>query len=422
MTGARFLAAGRVLALGLAIVMTGATGAQPARDEALWAMVSGGRERVAETLRELVSIESPSSHAPGLQAIGDLLDKRLVALGATVERVAAQAPSAGSHVVGRIRGSGSSRVLLMAHMDTIYPVGTLAARPFRIDGERAFGPGIADDRGGIAMILHSVEILKRRRFADFADLTVLFNTDEEIGSPDSGKLVTRLAAAADVVLSFEPTSTPREALTRGTAGNGEARVTVRGRAAHAGAEPERGRNALAEAADIVARTQGLDEAAKAFRFNWTRISSGTVLNQIPDQATLSADVRYFSEELVKQKLDELRGMLAKRRVPDTEAELKFLVGRPAFVADAASNGLIERAVAIYGEVGGTLLVVPRITGGTDAGFAQQSGRPVIEGMGMPGFGYHSSSEEYVALDRIPARLYLALRLIADHRVRTAAQR
>jgi glutamate carboxypeptidase len=310
----------------------------------------------------------------------------------------------------------------MAHMDTIYPVGTLAARPFRIEGDRAYGPGIADDRGGIAMILHSIEVLKRRRFADFAELTVLFNTDEEIGSPDSGKLVTRLAAEADVVLSFEPTSTPREALTRGTAGNGEAQVTVRGRAAHAGAEPERGRNALAEAADIVARTQGLDEAAKAFRFNWTRMSSGTVLNQIPDLATLSADVRYFSEDLVKQKLDELRGLLAKRRVPDTEAELKFLVGRPAFVADAASNGLIERAVAIYGEVGGSLLVVPRITGGTDAGFAQQSGRPVIEGMGMPGFGYHSSSEEYVALDRIPARLYLAVRLIADHRARPAAQR
>jgi len=310
----------------------------------------------------------------------------------------------------------------MAHLDTIYPVGTLAARPFRIDGDRAYGPGIADDRGGIATILHSIEILRQRRFTDFAELTVLFNTDEEIGSPDSGRLVTRLAAAADVVLSFEPTSTPREALTRGTAGNGEAQVTVRGRAAHAGAEPERGRNALTEAADIVARTQGLDEAAKAFRFNWTRMSSGTVLNQIPEAATLSADVRYFSDALLKQKLDELRDLLGKRRVPDTEVELKFIVGRPAFVADAASNALIERAVAIYGEVGGSLLVVPRITGGTDAGFAQQSGRPVIEGIGLPGFGYHSSSEEYVALDRIPVRLYLAVRLIADHRAPPAAQR
>lgn len=398
-----------LIVLGAAIACT----ANAAPQEPLWSLAQKEKPAAVETLRALVNIESPSRHETGLRELGDHLSARLSALGANVERVPARPPAQADHIVGRITGSGTVRILLMAHMDTIYPVGTLAKRQFRVEGERAYGPGVADAKGGIAVILHALEVLQRLGFKDYAQITVLFNTDEEIGSVDSGPLVTRLAGEVDAVLSFEPSTAGKEVIVQGTGGVGEAIVTVRGRAAHAGVEPERGRSALVEASDIVLRTQDTDDRARAFRFNWTQLSSGKIRNQIPEEATLSADVRFFSRRLLDEKLAVVRERLAKKRVPDTEAELKFVMGRPPYEADEPSRALIERAVAIYKEVDGVLHVIPRTTGGTDAGYAQQAGRPVVETLGLPGFGYHSSQEEYGATDRIGARIYLAARMIIE---------
>ncbi len=383
------------------------------RDEKIWDASKAERDAVVVSLQELVNIESPSKHDEGLRRIGDLLAARLAALDASIERVHAKTPAAADHIVGRIKGNGKVRILLLGHMDTIYPVGTLAKQPFRVEGDRAYGPGIADDKGGLAVILHGLKVLKAQGFHDFSQITILFNTDEESGSADSGPLITRLSSEADVVLSHEPGKIGGEFLTRGTAATGQAVVTVRGRAAHAGFEPERGRNALVEIADIVLRTQDIDDPAQSFRFNWTQISGGKVRNQIPDEATVSADVRYFSKTVLESKLEELRKRLAEHRIRGTEAELQFISGRPPYQADGPSDALIARAVAIYSEVGGELQVVPRVNGGTDAGYAQLAGKPVVEGLGLAGFGFHSPQEEYVATDRIPARLYLWTRLLMD---------
>lgn len=383
-------------------------------DSALMAAAQADKGATVKTLERLVDIETGTGNAEGMAAMADLLEAELRALGATVTRHQPDAGVAGQNLVGRIQGKGTKRILLMAHMDTVYAKGTLAKAPFRIEGDRAYGPGIADDKGGVAIILHALRLLKARGFDGFGELVVMFNTDEEKGSFGSRALIQQLASQADFVLSFEPTQAGKESLVLGTAGIVYYKVAVKGLAAHAGANPELGVNALVEASDIVLRTMDLDDKANNLRFNWTVAKAGAVPNIIPDQASLEANIRYARSE----DLDKLLATLEQRiqghkKLPKSQITITPDRGRPAFNANAGGRRLVEQAVAIYKEAGGTLAVVPQTGGGTDAAYAALSGKPVIESLGLPGFGYHSDQAEYVDLDAIPRRLYLAVRLIED---------
>ena len=164
------------------------------------------------TLKDLVSIESGSGDREGLDRIANLIATRLQALGGRVEQIEAGADTyrmfdtpkqIGKMVLARFTGSGTKKILLIAHMDTVYLRGMLAQQPFRIDGNRAYGLGISDDKHGIAVILHTLAILRQMNFRDYGELTVLINGDEEISSPGSRAMLTRLGAEPDAVLSFE---------------------------------------------------------------------------------------------------------------------------------------------------------------------------------------------------------------------------
>lgn len=395
-----------------ALALLGVSLAQ-ARDNTLMQAATAEQPAVVKTLEQLVNIETGTGNAEGLAAMADLLEAELKALGATVTRHKAAGNVVGDNLVARIAGSGQRRILLMAHMDTVYVKGTLAKAPFRVDGARAFGPGIADDKGGIAVILHTLKLLKARGFTDFASIGVLFNTDEERGSTGSAALIEATAREHDVILSFEPTLALREMMTRATSGIATVRATIQGRAAHSGTNPELGVNAMVEASDFILRTLDLDQPAKALRFNWTVGSGGQVPNIIPDRSVIEANVRYLNPETLKELMATLQERAAKPRLKDAQIKVELIMGRPAFNADAEGRRLIDKAVAIYKEAGAELTVIPVIGGGTDAAYAALSGKPVLEGLGLPGFGYHSDQAEYVMIDAIPRRLYLAARMIMD---------
>ena len=384
------------------------------RDAALLSAATAEQAAVVQTLERLVNIETGTGDAQGLTAMAQLLEAELKALGATVTRHPAQAGVVGENLVGRILGKGRKKLLLMAHMDTVYVRGTLVKAPFRVDGNRAFGPGIADDKSGIAMILHTLKLLKSRGFQDYGQITVLFNTDEERGSFGSRELIQREANAHDLALSFEPTLALKEMLTLGTAGIVYYKVNIQGLAAHAGANPEMGVNALVEASDVVLRTLDLDDKARDLRFNWTVGKSGAVPNIIPNEAYLEANIRYARKDDLEQLLKTLESRIqGQKKLAKSQIKITVDFGRPAFKADAAGIQLVERAVAIYKELGVELSVVPSTGGGTDAAYAALDGKPVIESLGLPGFGYHSDQAEYVMIDAIPRRLYLAARMIMD---------
>jgi glutamate carboxypeptidase len=298
-------------------------------------------------------------------------------------------------------------------MDTVYLKGTLAKAPFRVEGNKAYGPGIADDKGGNAVILHTLKLLKARGFQDFGTITVLFNTDEEKGSFGSRDLIQEEAKASDYVLSFEPTGAEAEKLSLGTSGIAYVQVNIKGKASHAGAAPELGVNALVEASDLVLRTMDIDDKSKNLRFNWTIAKAGAVSNIIPDSASLNADVRYARNEDLEAAIKTLEERAQKKKLPNSEIKVLATRGRPAFNAGEGGKKLVDKAVAYYKEAGGTLGVEERTGGGTDAAYAALSGKPVIESLGLPGFGYHSDSAEYVMIDAIPRRLYMASRLIMD---------
>ena len=381
-------------------------------DSTLMAAATAEQAATLKTLEQLVNIETGTGNAEGMAAMADFLEAQLRALGASVTRHKPDAGVAGENIVGRIPGTGSRRLLLMAHMDTVYVKGTLAKAPFRVEGNRAYGPGIADDKGGIAVILHTLKLLKARGFADWGELVVLFNTDEERGSFGSRALIQQLAAQADVVLSFEPTQADKESLALGTSGIVYYRVAVKGVAAHAGAAPELGVNALVEASDIVLRTIDLDDKARDLRFNWTIFKSGAVANIVPDKADIEANIRYARTEDLDTLLATLEQHIqGKKKWPKSQITIAPERGRPAFNANDGGRKLVERAVAYYQETGNALAVVPRTGGGTDAAYAALSGKPVIESLGLPGFGYHSDEAEYVLVDAIPRRLYLGARMI-----------
>jgi glutamate carboxypeptidase len=404
------------LNISTAIVLLGAalgSAWSQARDEALLGAAASEQPAVLKTLERLVNIETGTGNEEGMAAMGTLLEAELKSLGATVTRHKALAGEAGDNIVGRITGKGQKRILLMAHMDTVYVKGTLAKAPFRVDGNRAFGPGIADAKGGIAVILHTLRVLKSRGFDSFGSIVVLFNTDEERSSPGSSDLIQAVATESDVVLSFEPNRALREMLVLGTSGSARAMVSIKGRAAHSGVNPEAGINAMVEAADFVLGTLDLDKPANSFRFNWTVGAQGKVRNIIPDEAAIEANVRYIRKEDLDAAVAALEARAAKPRLPGAQIKVQMVLTRPAWVADAASRALIDKAVAIYKEVGPEMVIFPVTGGGTDAATAALSGKPVIESLGLPGFGYHSDQAEYVLIDSIPRRLYLASRLIMD---------
>jgi glutamate carboxypeptidase len=391
--------------------------------ESVLARVRQEQQPYLDTLRELVSIESGSSDVEGLDRIAEVIAGRLRALGGEVEFVDPPAnmirfentpPKTGKAVVGRFRGSGTRRILLLAHMDTVYLRGMLAKQPFRIDGDRAYGLGIADDKHGVALILHAVSLLNALNARDYGLLTVLINGDEEVSSAGSRTLITRLGSEHDLVLSCEGAG-QEDAIRLTTAGIAAVQLKVTGRASHAGGAPEQGRNALYELSHQILQTRDLSNPVTGVKMNWTLANAGSARNVIPADARATADVRVLRvadyDGIERQVRDRIRNQL----IPDTRVELVFERTRPPLEATPAGRAVAAHAQRIYAEIGKRLEVQSTAPGGgTDAAFAAlQTKAAVIEGFGLRGFGAHSNDAEYVEIPSIESRLYLLVRLIID---------
>lgn len=399
------------------VALTGAAQAQQ-RDDAVFKAAQAAQPAVIETLQKLVLIESGSANLPGLAKVADYAQARLTALGAQTERIKTS-DSERVMVKGVFKGKGRLKAMLIAHMDTVYPDGILASQPYKLDGNRLYGPGIADDKGGIAVILHALGVLKSLGWNDYATVTVLFNPDEEIGSGGSGALIQALAAEHDVVLSYEPTAAKSMAKVEGVllaaAGTATAKMEVKGRASHAGAAPDEGRNALIELSHQMLATQDIAKNIPGAQLNWTYAQGGSVRNQIPAQAMATADVRLLKPDAAEKLQAALVAKTQEsHRVPDTHVHVSLDVGRPPYVAGERGMALAQRARAIYAELDGRPLFFHPVTGGgTDAGFASGSGKAaVLESLGLAGWGFHAK-DEYIEIDSIVPRLYLTSRLLQE---------
>ena len=413
-----------------AVVLCFATcaSALAAPDARIAALAAAQKQPLLDSLSQFVGIESGSRDREGLDKLAALIADKFKALGAEVELIEPGSPASpevyrmedtpekiGKMMKATFKGTGTRNVMLIAHMDTVYQKGMLAKQPFRIEGNKAFGLGIADDKQGIAVILHAVTMLKQLDFKEYGTLTVLINGDEEISSPGSRAMITRLAGQHDAVLSHEGSSISDDKLSLATAGIGSASLKVQGKASHAGSSPERGVNALYELAHQVLQMRDLSDPSTGMKMNWTIAQAGTGRNVIPAAATAEADVRVTKvadyDRIEKLMMERVK----KQLVADAKVDLRFERRRPPLETSAASLALAVHGQSVYAELGRKLGADDKVAGGgTDAAFAGLGNKAgVVERFGLQGFGAHSGDAEYVLVDSIEPRLYLVTRMVMD---------
>ncbi|MDP9971307.1 glutamate carboxypeptidase [Variovorax paradoxus] len=396
-----------------------------APDARIASLAAKEKPALLETLKELVSIESGSRDLEGLEKISDLIAAKFKAMGGEVELVDTSAEAyrmedtpekIGRAVRATFKGTGKKKIMLIAHMDTVYTVGMLDKQPFRVEGDKAYGLGIADDKQGVAVITHTVAMLQALKFKDYGTLTVLINGDEEISSPGSRALITRLGSEHDAVLSFEGASVKEDKLSLATAGIASVSLNVTGKASHAGSAPELGVNALYELSHQILQMRDLSDPATGLKMNWTISRSGSNRNVIPASATAGADVRVLKVSDYDRIEQQVQERVKKQLIPEAKVAMKFERRRPPLEATDASLALARHAQQIYkDELGRPLGADDKVAGGgTDAAFAAlKTKAPVVERFGLQGFGAHSADAEYVLVDSIEPRLYLATRMVMD---------
>ncbi len=365
---------------------------------------------MVEMLETLVNYESPSHDKERLDILASVLAERFAAMGAATE--IRKAENTGNHV--RIVFPASQQkpalkpALILGHFDTVWSVGTLAKRPFHIDGDTAWGPGVFDMKGGIVIIEFALRTIKALNLSLPRPVVVLLNSDEEVGSSSSRKLIKSQAKESDFVLVMEP-ALPGGVLKTARKGVGAFTLTVKGRAAHAGSEPENGVNAIEELARQILYIQTFANAELGTTLNVGVISGGTRSNVVPAYAEARIDGRVWT--MAEARRVELAFRQLKAFNPEIKLKVHGRFGRPPMERLAGTVKLFETAANIGHEMEMDLLE-GRTGGASDGNFTAALGIPTLDGLGVVGAGAHAV-HEHVNISSIPERVALLAGLLCS---------
>lgn len=398
------------LTLVFLLLTAGTAAAKP--DAAVKAAADKVMPFFTEQLKTLVNMDSGTDDIPELNAKKDYLVAALKKAGMEVSVIEATGSRKGTYnIVGRLTGSGKAKIMLVAHYDTVWPKGEAAKRPFRIENDIAYGPGVSDEQHSIAGALALLEMMNALKYRDFAVFSLVLNADEERSSIGSKDLIMAEAGRHDVVLSMEGGGDDGDIVYISCRGLAYATITVKGVAAHAGENPKDGRNAGVEMARQMLNMLDLSDGRKWTDANWTVGSFGIKPNIIPDTAKATMNVRASLASEMDRVAAEMEKRIQHVTDKDCTVSLDFRVGRPPFEPNASTDLLAVKAAAIYKNELGRELKPARMGGGSDANFAFQKA-PVLEGMGVGGGNWHSPKES-LSLRHVPDRLYLLMRLIQE---------
>jgi glutamate carboxypeptidase len=369
------------------------------------------RERLSqyiEELRELCSIDSYSYHKPGLDEIALFLAARMRGLG--MHATILERESWGNDLLGTLHGKGDANVLLLGHMDTVYPVGIAASRPVQVDGDIVYGPGVSDMKGGILSAIYAIEAMVAMNYRAFGEIRFLCVSDEEINTRHCQDIMQTACENAQGALVLEAARSNGD-IVSARKGHTWYKLTALGRAAHAGVEPEKGRNAVIEIAHQILQFQNLTGWREGITVNAGVISGGTMPNVVPDFAQAQFDLRFlldedriatekrFHELMMQKRIDSVE--LTLERAPDMKAPM---------VETSESLKLAHQAQHIANLLGFSINHV--LTGGaSDASFATNHGVPALDGLGPIG-GRDHSPDEYLVLSSVAPRTALLAGLIA----------
>jgi glutamate carboxypeptidase len=378
--------------------------------ESLREAVAARLPRYLSELEALVNIDCGSFTPAGVNRVAEIVAASLAELGAEVERLphapGEGEPQLGDLVIGRLVGEGP-RLLLIGHMDTVFDPGTAAQRPYRVEGERAKGPGTSDMKGGLLGGLHALAAL--HAVGERPNVTFVANPDEEIGSVFSGPHIRRLAADHDAALAMECARANGD-IVSARKGIADLEITFRGRAAHAGVEPEKGRSAILAAARQVVALHGLNGRWPSVTVNAGVISGGTRPNVVAERCTVQLDLRAATLAEFEGAYAEVERLIAEPAVPDVASDLRRLAHHPPMERTPANGQLAELAIAIAAELGFELR--DTATGGAgDANITSNAGLPSLDGLGPIGGDDHSA-DEWLDLSSVVPRTTLLAALIA----------
>lgn len=367
------------------------------------------RNNMLDSLRDLVEHESPSADSDSLQSLAVKIVDRFQAIGGQVERIPADGEGV-DHVLAQFdlgADPASKPALVIGHFDTVWPLGTLARMPFRIEGDRAFGPGSFDMKSGLVMVEFAIRAIQDLGLQMPRPLQVLLSTDEEVGSKTSRKAIEQHAAEAAYVLVPEP-PLPDGGLKTARKGVGRFAIEIEGRSAHAGIEPEKGISAIIELAHQILRINSLSDPSLGTTLTVGVMQGGSAVNVVPASARAEIDVRATTSEEAKRVERDLLATHAAQA--GAKVFVKGGFNRPPMERTPEIADLFKRASQIAQEKLNLELLDGSTGGGSDGNFTAALGVPTLDGLGCPGAGAHAPNE-HILIEEFPNRAALIAALL-----------
>jgi len=366
------------------------------------------QKEIVETIRQLVELESPSDVKQSVDRVGTVLASRFSELGGKIKFHPAEKFGKHLQIDFRPRGNKIKPVLLLGHMDTVYPIGTISKMPCRVSKGRVWGPGVLDMKAGIALALHVIEAMLEWNNGKLTrPVTLVLVSDEEVGSASSRAITEKLAGDAAAVLVLEPAYGLHGAVKTARKGVGEYTLQVTGVAAHSGLDFEKGQNAVIELAHQVLEISKLVDPKSSVTLNVGKISGGTRVNVVPATAKATIDVRVASAKDGTEIDRKLRAL--KPFNPHCSVSISGKMNRPPLERTDAVAGLYLKARDLAQGLGWDLAEAA-VGGGSDGNFTASLGIPTLDGLGAVGEGAHAEHES-VVISELPRRAALLAGLI-----------
>jgi glutamate carboxypeptidase len=359
-------------------------------------------------LQRMVEIESPSDDKAALDRMGEFIAREFERIGGRITFYPEK--QAGNNLKAEFEGGAGKPLLLLGHFDTVWPMGTLKGMPFRVDSGRAFGPGVYDMKAGITMMIFALRALQQGAGANgHRPVTVLLDTDEEIGSKTGRPLVEATAKGCEAVLVLEPSQGPKGFLKTSRKGVGDVTIRVRGRSSHAGVDFEKGRSAIVELARELVEVVKFTDLSRGITVNPGVIQGGTRSNVVAAEAWAEVDLR-IARAADAAELEQ-RFAALKPFDPDCSLEISGGINRPPMERTEGTVRLF-RAAQELGRTIGMEVQESSTGGGSDGNFTSALGIPTLDGLGALGEGAHASNESIV-IGELPGRTALLAGLMGS---------
>lgn len=372
-------------------------------------MLAHFRDRLPEMLdllQQLVEQESPSNDKLAIDQLVTNLEQTVIQFGGQA-KVIPQAER-GNHLLATF-GQGEEQLLILCHLDTVWGLGEIKQRPYRVENGKAFGPGVYDMKAGSVQALYALDYLQQQGWPLHCQVNVLFNSDEEIGSPTSRELIEQLAKQSRAVFVLEPGIAPRGALKTSRKGGGRFNLEVTGIASHAGSDPEKGASAVLELAKQTVWLHSLNDFALGTTLNVGVVQGGTRPNVVAQSAHGEVDLRVATMVEAERIVPVI--LASQASTPGTTVKVTGGLNRPPMERSAKIVELYQLAERLAAELG-IEICEGSTGGGSDGNLTAALGIPTLDGLGAVGDGGHAV-HEFLYIDKIPERTALLTRLLME---------